>query len=225
VNRIPTMILLVVVTLGTGERPGDVLPALENGQSTSPGAHRLSCTATERYYMNEPKAYLAGFDVFRVDAIAHGEHLKSLCAAAGLMGLFPLDNDLPHELAGPEAAAWICQQNMAMLCEADLVIANLGNFRGAEPDSGTVFEVGVAVAMGKPVWVYFPERGSLRQQVPSSEGRCRDGYFVEDFGLPKNLMLACQWAGAEPTVDQAIERAAETFLASKQILSSSLRMG
>ncbi|MCT0975824.1 nucleoside 2-deoxyribosyltransferase, partial [Pseudomonas aeruginosa] len=54
------------------------------------------------------KLYLAGPDVFRADAVAHGEALKALCARYGFEGLYPLDNALPKQLAEPrEQAAWI----------------------------------------------------------------------------------------------------------------------
>lgn len=149
--------------------------------------------------------YLAGFDVFRPDAIAYGEYLKRLCADCGLEGLYPLDNGVPEGLTGVEAAHWIARENMNMLRKSDAVLANLSNFRGSEPDSGTVFEVGVAVALGIPVWAYFDEQVPLRQQIKtSSDGCCPAGYQVEDFGLPKNLMLACHWAGFSHGAEQAV---------------------
>lgn len=141
--------------------------------------------------------YLAGFDVFRNDAIAHGERLKALCAAHGFEGLYPLDNAVPASLCGAEAAHWIYEANIALIRRADLVMANLEDFRGpGEPDSGTVFEVGFAVALRKPVWAYAADAGSLRERATASvdaDGTPRDarGYVVEDFGLPMNLMLAC----------------------------------
>jgi len=142
------------------------------------------------------KVYLAGFDVFRPDAVERGEYLKRLCDLNGLEGSYPLDNQLPDGMAGAEAAQWIAKQNMAALTSADAVLANLTNFRGCEPDSGTVFEMGVAVALGIPVWVYFNERGSMREQIATDPlGLCAEGYFVENFELPKNLMLACHWVG------------------------------
>lgn len=156
------------------------------------------------------KAYLAGPDVFRPDSVEHGEHLKALCDQAGLVGLYPLDNQVPEGLTGPAAATWICRANMGMLAVADIVIANLSNFRGSEPDSGTVFEVGVAISLGKPVIAYFPDQGSLRQQVQTNaQGLCPDGLFVEDFGLPRNLMLACQWTAVCHSAEDAIRLAAD----------------
>lgn len=167
------------------------------------------------------KVYLAGPDVFRADSLAHGERLKSLCKRNGLIGLYPLDNHIPLELSGAAAAAWICQQNMAMIEQADAVIANLEAFRGAEPDSGTVFEMGVAVALKKPVFAYFENHAPLRNQIHTdANGLCKDGFFVEDFGLPRNLMLACQWRGVSCTAEQAIALAKLTLS-----LRSSLALG
>lgn len=132
--------------------------------------------------------YLAGFDVFRPDALAQGEHLKTLCAQQGHTGLYPLDHALPPDLEGAAAARWIYEANCALIRRADLVLANLNNFRGHEPDSGTAFEVGYAAALGKPVLGYLDDARPLRAQLGGSHDA--QGLLVEDFGLPRNLMLA-----------------------------------
>jgi nucleoside 2-deoxyribosyltransferase len=141
--------------------------------------------------------YLAGFDVFRKDAPAWGQHLKTLCAQYGYEGLYPLDKAAPKGLSGPAAAQWIYESNIALIRRADIVMANLDDFRGpGEPDSGTVFEVGFAVALQKTVWGYAADAGTLLDRARAStddDGDARDarGYVVENFGLPMNLMLAC----------------------------------
>lgn len=151
------------------------------------------------------QVYLAGFDVFRPDAIEQGEYLKRLCREQGLQGLYPFDNEVTEELAPTERAAQICRLNLAMIRRADAVLANLNLFRGFEPDSGTAFEVGAAVALGKPVWAYFQPAGSMRQWLPGDEhGRDAEGYCIEDFGLPRNLMLACSWAGCSASAEEGI---------------------
>lgn len=153
--------------------------------------------------------YLAGFDVFRLDARAHGERLKALCAEHGHQGLYPLDNELPAGLAGAEAAQWIYEANLGLIRQADAVVANLNNFRGLEPDSGTAFEVGFAVALGKPVWCYLEDHRPLHQQVLCTEAA--KGHYVdakqltvENFGLPRNLMLACAARGLHRSLAQCL---------------------
>jgi nucleoside 2-deoxyribosyltransferase len=142
------------------------------------------------------RIYLAGFDVFRPDALEYGRWLQTQCLEYGFIGLYPLDHQLPVGLSGVEAASWIYRANIAAIQEADIVMANLDDFRGAgEPDSGTVFETGYAVAIGKQVWGYTGDRGTLRHRVPGrlEQGVKTDvrGFTVEDFGLSKNLMIAC----------------------------------
>jgi nucleoside 2-deoxyribosyltransferase len=153
-----------------------------------------------------PQIYLAGFDVFRQDAIEHGRYLKALCAAHGLEGLYPFDNDVTPGLSPEQTAHLICTLNIGMIQRCTAVLANLNLFRGLEPDSGTAFEVGMAVALNKPVWVYFEPVQSLRALVPhDASGLDEQGYVVEDFGLPRNLMLACTWAGSSSSVELGVE--------------------
>jgi nucleoside 2-deoxyribosyltransferase len=151
---------------------------------------------TPRAAEKSPQIYLAGFDVFRPDAAEHGERLKTLCVERGLTGLYPSDSGLPAGLSSHVAARWICDANLALIRAADAVMANLNDFRGAgEPDAGTAFEVGFAVALGKPVWGYRSDELPLvaRAAVRMDENAafCSRGFIVEDFGLPLNLMLAC----------------------------------
>lgn len=155
------------------------------------------------------KVYLAGPDVVRVDSVEWGRYLKERCRQAGLEGLYPLDNEIPNTGSSFDTARAIALANMQMIREADGVVANLQWFRGKEPDSGTAFEVGAAIALGKPVWAYFPDQGSLKNQVETDQnGLDSDGLLVEDFGLPRNLMMACQWAGFSHSVDEAIQEIA-----------------
>ena len=141
------------------------------------------------------KIYLAGPDVFLPDAKAHGERLKALCARYGFEGLFPLDNELSH----PDPlvlAGMIRDANIAMIRRCDGVIANLSPFRGPEPDSGTVWEVGFARGLGKPVIAYSRDRRTLKARTIDQLGLAgdastdREGLALENFGLSHNLMFA-----------------------------------
>lgn len=139
------------------------------------------------------KAYLAGPDVFRPDALEWATQARALCRAQGIEALVPLDGDA-------QSAEGIYFQNIALIRAADVVIANLNAFRGAEPDSGTSFEVGFAIALGKRVIAYVAEADAIIERVARWQGGAldradkrlldRDGLIVEDFGLPLNLMLA-----------------------------------
>lgn len=127
------------------------------------------------------KVYLAGFDVFAPDAVRRGAALKRMCAEYGFVGLYPLDN----EASDPQE---IFTGNLALLDEAELVMANLDPFRGDEPDSGTAFECGYARAKGKRVYGYLSDARTMREKLGAAD---RDGFAVEDFGMAVNLMLGC----------------------------------
>jgi len=138
--------------------------------------------------------YHASPDVFRRDYQAFKTAFKGLCLAAGIFPLCPADDELV-DAPGKPLSLRIYEQNIALIERADIVMANVQNFRGFEPDSGTVFEIGYAIGRGKRVWCYNAPAGSLLQQIPcDSDNRDKDGYQVEDFGLSRNLMLshACE---------------------------------
>ncbi len=158
-----------------------------------------------------PRVYLAGPDIFRPDHPAVFRELKRLCSACGLEGVAPSDAhiDLAGARDNDEQARRIYQGNIDLIHSCGGVIANLQCFRGLEPDSGTVFEVGFAIALGKPVVAYGVPAGSYADRVRAarpcgtdSHGVLReqaDGTEVEGRGQRLNLMLT----GATPLAKDA----------------------
>ena len=141
------------------------------------------------------KIYIAGPEVFLESAREYGELLKQKCLSAGFKGLFPLDNEVQGETR-EELAKNIKAGNIELIKSCDIVIANLSPFRGPEPDSGTVWEVGFAQGLGKVVIGYCTDRKDLKTKTqeilglsPSSH-RDRQNLEIEDFGLTHNLMYA-----------------------------------
>ena len=160
--------------------------------------------------------YFAGPDVFRPDVDVWRARVIKLCSKYGVTPLLPCDGIERY----PEA---IRNANLTLLRSASAVIANLSPFRGAEVDTGTAFEVGYACALQKPMIGFIEEIESNEDRVmrlfgpltksESSEFAFRDcnGFGVESFNLPTNLMIA---AGM-PIVAGDEERAMESLLAHK----------
>src|SRR5574343_807054 len=151
---------------------------------------------------NMEKIYLAGFDVFYRDAKTRFNRMSTLCELAGYEALIPLDNEITEGLG---ISNRIYKANIDMIERADGIIANLNAFRGTEPDSGTVFEVGYGVAKGKKIVGYTAitdwkthvaghentkliRGGALFESMFSAKPH--EKFNIEDFGLPLNLMLA-----------------------------------
>lgn len=141
------------------------------------------------------KIYLAGPDVFRADVESWAGTAREICRRYGFEPLLPID----HDETAPDR---IYQVNIDMIRKAQIVVANLDPFRGPEPDSGTVFELGYAHALGKKICGYVTCLDTVAQRVAIAEGRCDsqsssggrltdcNGMLIENFNLPCNLMLA-----------------------------------
>ena len=72
-----------------------------------------------------------------------------------LVGLYPLDNEIPDFAPNPETGIRIYRANIAMMDKADAVAANMVRFRGPGMDGGTAFEMGYMRGLGKPVFAYY----------------------------------------------------------------------
>jgi len=147
------------------------------------------------------RVYLAGPDVFLKNAKEIGESKKALCGKYGFEGVFPSDNEVDAEGKNPrEIGLCISRVNEDLIKSCNIVIANLTPFRGPSADVGTVYEMGLAHALGKLVLGYtnsavpFTER-TLKalncNVVRGEDGRLRDsqGMFIEEVGLTDNLMI------------------------------------
>jgi nucleoside 2-deoxyribosyltransferase len=130
------------------------------------------------------KIYLAGPDVFRPDAIEYGKLLKSTCKSYGFQGLYPFDNEVTGK-DKEDISKKIFEGNKKMIEECDIVLANCTPFRGPSVDAGTIWEIGFAHAIGKPVYGYT-NIGPESEYVERVE---KDTYNVENFGLYDNLMI------------------------------------
>jgi nucleoside 2-deoxyribosyltransferase len=137
--------------------------------------------------------YLAGPAVLRPDADAIGLALKAMCEAEGLEALWQGDNKIdPHDLTAP--ARQLFNANVAMIKRARAVVADISPFRGPHMDCGTAAEIGRAGAWRKPIFAYTED--------------C-DGLLIENFGLPENLMIACEIEpDVAPSAAIAIKRCA-----------------
>lgn len=150
------------------------------------------------------RIYLAGPDVFFPDASTHFERLRARCAELGLDGIPPSDGGLSSGSSGSgdEIAERIFRANLELIRGCDGLVANLMPFRNPlEPDSGTVFELGFAVALGKPVAAFLPgcertyeertiEQYGCERDASGMAWDARYGFLVESFGQKANLMLS-----------------------------------
>jgi nucleoside 2-deoxyribosyltransferase len=140
------------------------------------------------------KIYIAGFDVFKEDSLEIGERYKLTCKKYGYEGLYPLDNKIDTSWSKEKARKFIYESNIKLIQKSDIIIANANPFRGEELDSGTAFEIGYALALGKEVILYMDDTRAYKQKLTCKskidERKDVNGMFIEDFDFPLNLMFS-----------------------------------
>jgi nucleoside 2-deoxyribosyltransferase len=160
-----------------------------------------------------PAVYLAGPTVFEPDPASLFNQMKTICAAHGLEGVSPLDNQIGLEDSQPgkALATAIVRADIALMHTVDAGIFCLDSFRrGPEMDPGTAFEIGYMHALGKPLagWTRdirtYPDRvaaffdevfglqlttaASGAQGGTSGTARDPDGILVHSDGCYQNAM-------------------------------------
>jgi nucleoside 2-deoxyribosyltransferase len=148
--------------------------------------------------------------VFAPDPEVIFVRMKQLCAAEGLQGISPLDNQIGLEGLAPSNALLerIVRADIALMRAVDAGLFCLDAFRrGTEMDAGTAFEVGYMAALGKKLAGWTNDGRSYRQKVsdhfggvlhespPNQQGamsgatRDPDGILVHSEGCLQNAMV------------------------------------
>ena len=156
-----------------------------------------------------PRVYLAGPDIFFPEAPTIARERKTLLAALGMEGVFPLDSQAEGESFSNTAFA-IFQTNRKLIDSCQALLANVAPFRGPSADVGTAWEIGYACGQGKPVVAYTEDLSIYRDKVfrsgwseSSNEARDRHGNEIEDFGGIDNLMITQSVIEICPTFEEA----------------------
>ena len=145
-----------------------------------------------------PVVYIAGPERFDADAAEQYAMMKALCAERGLYAIVPTDDvaGLPtadtDDIYTNAYLTFMRQQQHVRDC--DIILANLNDFHGWEPDSDTAFECGMAYQLGKKLFGYMKSTLRTIERIPNfgPESGYRDacGCNAENFDFPINLMFA-----------------------------------
>jgi len=135
--------------------------------------------------VRKPVVYLADFEMFLPTCEETVRYWKKTCDRYGLIGLFPGEGD-PVE---PGDNYWqrVFQHDVNWMEYSDMCIAQLDDWRGHEPDSGTLFELGYFVAKGLPSYGFYTGGKKLiEREIPKTEEEDgwydENGYLIEDKG-------------------------------------------
>lgn len=159
------------------------------------------------------RIYLAGPEVFFPSPDQEASNLKEICAKHGLQGMFPTDANHERTDDKTRQAGIIFKGNVKLIDNCDGVIANMMPFRGVSMDVGTAFEVGYAIAQGKPVFGWSTTHDKQYRERVVSMG-IDDGMSIEDFDITDNLMVVIPLSDAtvHPSFEDAAAAAGSHFL-------------
>jgi nucleoside 2-deoxyribosyltransferase len=176
-----------------------------------------------------PKVYLAGPSVFELNRAEIFDRRKQLCAEMGFEGIAPIDSGPESNLPSTGLvdaileAKQIRKNNIRKIRSCDAIIADITPFRGPGADDGTAWEMGFGEALGKIVLAYSEQVGiSYATQVRIRIGARAftelndelvdaNGFKVENFTLPANLMLASGSEEVLPSFEAALARLKARF--------------
>lgn len=150
--------------------------------------YQHSMVKDEALYIAGPECfYTYGYDA-----------LGAMRARAEALGFsVTLPNDDPLDMENPDLqkrADSIFANLEKVMLETTAIVADLEAYRGAEPDSGTIYEIGMAYAKGAKCYGYTRDKRSFGTK--NLNGRLEGGKVTDEFG---NSPLYCQLPFA-PTI-------------------------
>ena len=172
-----------------------------------------------------PKAYLAGTEIFYPDSDETQERYHALCEKYGIIGYYPPDiapedefkeyvkkDDSLHEME-----LQLFTHDLNQIKRTDIIIANLNDYRGNEPDSGTAVECGIAWGYGHRCFAFIDDARPMKERFKGvkkvkEDGTVtdKDGANLEDFDNPLNLMF-CEFTIFEGGLEEALKGIRKIF--------------
>lgn len=187
----------------------------DRAKRRTPVVDRSTSVTLERRDL--PVAYLAGPERFDADAAEQFRRMKALCAQHGILAVTPMD-DAPGVPAIESDDQYTrayhifdrCQQHIR---NCDILIADLNDFHGWEPNSDVSFECGFAWQLGKKCFGYMNDTSRMRDRIPNL-GPTADhldyyGFIVENFNYPINLMFSSSMPIFEGNFETVMEKVAQ----------------
>lgn len=166
-----------------------------------------------------PLAYLVGPERYDSDAAEQYARMKALCDTYGFDAVSPLDDAPGVERVATDDAYTKAQNDFdrwtAQVRGCDLILANLSDFHGWEPNNDTSFECGMAWQLGKKCYGFMPDTAIMCARIPRYGAEKNDadlfGNIVENFDYPINLMFASSMNICEGDFEVMLQSAAKEF--------------
>lgn len=127
------------------------------------------------------KIYIAGPECFYTGGYDMLAAMKKIAEAKGFGVTLP--NDHPLDMENPDLrkrADSIFDDLKKVMLDTTVIIADLEAYRGSEPDSGTIYEIGMAYAKGARCYGYTRDKRPLAWK--DQKYTMRDGLVYDEHG-------------------------------------------
>lgn len=168
---------------------------------------------------DKPIVYLAGFERYDNDAAEKYAAMKEICQKHGLIAITPMDSapgvpDIETDDVY-EKAYNLFDRYQQHVRNCDVILANLNDYHGFEPNDDVAFECGMAFQLGKKLFGYMDDIGPMVNRIPSGgeEAGFRDvnGMNVENFEAPLNLMFGASYQLFDGSFEDVVKKTAEAL--------------
>ena len=115
---------------------------------------------------SKERLYLAGPECFYTNGYTLWDAMRRKAEYNGFGVTMPSDNQL--DMSSPDLrdhAKAIFQNCANCMNESTAILVDLENFRGAEPDGGSIYELGMAYARGMRCYAYTRDKRALTWKV------------------------------------------------------------
>lgn len=152
-----------------------------------------------------PVVYVAGPRRYAPDAIEHYARIKEVGESFGWSIITPVD-PAQWEDPGNRGCVWEPEEDpfawagrmfarfVSHVESCDVLVGDLSDFHGYEPQQDVSFECGMAYQLNKGLWGHMHDATLAKDRIPNfgveSEYRDQTGANVEDFDYPINLMFS-----------------------------------
>ncbi len=166
---------------------------------------------------DRPIVYFCDFDRYDEGAAEKYAEVKRLLDKYGFDAIVPTDpapgveeieTDDPWARAYNEFDRY--QQHVR---NCDIILADLNDFYGYEPNSDVSFECGMAFQLDKKMYAFMDDIGRMIDRVPNKgeENSCHDinHMGVENFDAPVNLMFGSSYKFLDGSLEDIIRKMAE----------------
>ena len=169
---------------------------------------------------DKPRVYLSTFERYDNDAKEKLESMKKICEKYGFIGISPLDDaPMVERINSDDVMAMAYNQFdhfQQHVRNCDIILANLNNYHGYEPNDDVSFECGMAFQLGKKCFGYLDEVKPMIDLVPNRgeafEYRDLNDMKVENFANPLHLMFGASCTLFEGKFEEAIKQMAEALV-------------